>query len=51
LLLDRIGNKAIAARLHISPRTVEKHVAGLLTKTQQPDRDALSGFVRSVLRN
>jgi len=26
-------------------------VAGLLTKTQQPDRDALSSFVRSVLRN
>ncbi|MGW6279226.1 ATP-binding protein [Kribbella sp. NPDC055071] len=50
LLVDRIGNKSIASRLHISPRTVEKHVASLMTKTQQPDREALSSFARTVLQ-
>ncbi|MEU4190548.1 AAA family ATPase [Kribbella sp. NPDC026611] len=49
LLVDRIGNKSIASRLHISPRTVEKHVASLMTKTRQPDREALSSFARTVL--
>ncbi|MFI5711242.1 helix-turn-helix transcriptional regulator [Kribbella sp. NPDC051620] len=51
LLVDRIGNKSIASRLHISPRTVEKHVASLMTKTQQPDREALSSFARTVLQD
>jgi predicted ATPase/DNA-binding CsgD family transcriptional regulator len=51
LLVDRIGNKSIASRLHISPRTVEKHVASLMTKTQQPDREALSSFARTVFRD
>jgi DNA-binding CsgD family transcriptional regulator len=51
LLMDRIGNKSIASRLHISPRTVEKHVASLMTKTQQPDREALSSFARTVLQD
>lgn len=41
LLLLRLGNKSIASRLHISPRTVEKHVASLLLKVEQPDRAAL----------
>ncbi|GAA1550653.1 hypothetical protein GCM10009804_04030 [Kribbella hippodromi] len=49
LLVDRVSNKTIAARLHISPRTVEKHVASLMTKTGQPDREALSSFARSTL--
>jgi DNA-binding CsgD family transcriptional regulator len=51
LLVDRIGNKSIASRLHISPRTVEKHVASLMTKTQQPDREALSSFARTVFQD
>ncbi len=53
LLTQRLGNKAVAARLHISPRTVEKHVASLLAKTGVPDRDSLatrSGLSARVLR-
>jgi DNA-binding NarL/FixJ family response regulator len=42
LLVQRLGNKAMAARLHISPRTVEKHVASLLAKMALPDRAALA---------
>ncbi len=41
LLVHRLGNKAIATRLHISPRTVEKHVASLITKTGRADRAGL----------
>lgn len=42
LLAQRLGNKAVAARLHISPRTAEKHVASLLEKTGLPDRGAIA---------
>ncbi|HVK25852.1 MAG TPA: AAA family ATPase [Actinokineospora sp.] len=49
LLRERMGNDAIATRLHISPRTVEKHVASLITKTLQPDRAALSRYAGTVL--
>lgn len=41
LLIQRMTNKTIASQLHISPRTVEKHVASLLLKTDQPNRSAL----------
>jgi len=41
LLVERIGNREIAARLHISHRTVEKHVASLITKTRLTDRARL----------
>ncbi len=47
LLADRLSNKAIAGRLHISPRTVEKHVASLVAKTRQPNRESLSVYARS----
>ncbi|MEV4318159.1 AAA family ATPase [Actinocrispum sp. NPDC049592] len=50
LLADRLGNKAIAGRLRISPRTVEKHVASLIAKTAQPDRMSLSEFASTVMR-
>lgn len=50
LVVDRMGNKAIATRLHISPRTVEKHVASLMAKTRQPDREALNSYARTLLR-
>lgn len=41
LVAERLGNKDIAARLYLSPRTVEKHVASLLMKLELPDRAAL----------
>jgi DNA-binding CsgD family transcriptional regulator len=41
LLVDRPGNQYIAQRLSISPRTVEKHMASLISKTGCPDRAAL----------
>ncbi|MEO3778877.1 AAA family ATPase [Micromonospora sp. B11E3] len=41
LLVDRLSNREIAHRLHLSSRTVEKHVASLIAKTGQPDRIAL----------
>ncbi|AGZ43929.1 LuxR family transcriptional regulator [Actinoplanes friuliensis DSM 7358] len=44
LLVDRLGNKEIAGRLFLSPRTVEKHVASLLLKTGHDDRTGLARF-------
>ncbi len=41
LVGERLSNKDIAARLYLSPRTVEKHVASLLLKTGAADRAAL----------
>jgi DNA-binding CsgD family transcriptional regulator len=49
LLADRLSNREIAARLHVSPRTVEKHVAGLLAKTGLPDRIALAELAVTIL--
>jgi DNA-binding CsgD family transcriptional regulator len=42
LLAQRLGNREIALRLSLSPRTVEKYVAALITKTGKPNRIALS---------
>jgi DNA-binding CsgD family transcriptional regulator len=41
LLADWLSNSEIGNRLFISPRTVEKHVAGLLAKTGLSNRTAL----------
>ncbi|MFG2983843.1 AAA family ATPase [Streptomyces sp. NPDC048258] len=49
LLAERIGNKDIAGRLHISPRTVEKHVASLLQKTGHPNRSAFASAARDLV--
>jgi predicted ATPase/DNA-binding CsgD family transcriptional regulator len=38
---ERLRNREIAARLHVSVRTVESHVAALLRKLAVPDRAAL----------
>jgi DNA-binding SARP family transcriptional activator/DNA-binding CsgD family transcriptional regulator len=42
LVRQRLGNREIASRLFLSPRTVEKYVAELLTKTGAADRAALA---------
>jgi len=39
--LTEVANKEIAARLHLSPRTVEKHVESLLRKTGATSRTML----------
>ncbi|MER5507588.1 AAA family ATPase [Streptomyces sp. NPDC002766] len=44
LLADRLDNRTLAARLFISPRTVEKHVASLISKTDQSNRAALNAY-------
>jgi DNA-binding CsgD family transcriptional regulator len=41
LVGERLGNRDIGERLHISPRTVEKHIAALQTKLAVPDRRTL----------
>ncbi|MGH9149624.1 MAG: response regulator transcription factor, partial [Acidimicrobiales bacterium] len=41
LVSEHLGNKEIAARLYLSPRTVEKHVASLLAKFAVSDRAGL----------
>src|SRR5262249_28346685 len=41
LLLQGMSNAAIAARLHRSERTVEHHVAAVLSKTHSGNRTAL----------
>ncbi|MEU9731444.1 AAA family ATPase [Streptomyces sp. NPDC048002] len=38
LLAERLSNKDIADRLFISPRTAEKHIASLITKTGAANR-------------
>ena len=48
LLADRLMNREIATRLHLSARTVEKHVSNLITKTGLPDRTALSTLATSI---
>jgi DNA-binding CsgD family transcriptional regulator len=42
LLAAGLSNKAIAGRLHLSHRTVERHVANLLLKTGASDRQGLA---------
>jgi DNA-binding NarL/FixJ family response regulator len=41
LVAGGLANKQIAARLHLSPRTVEKHVESLLRKTGARSRTGL----------
>lgn len=51
LLAERIRYKDIAGRLHISPRTVEKHVASLLQKTGHRDRAAFVAAARQATQH
>ncbi|WP_405142219.1 AAA family ATPase [Sphaerisporangium sp. NBC_01403] len=48
LLIDRHTNHDIAHRLHLSPRTVEKHVASLLAKTGHPNRVDLALYAADL---
>src|SRR4051794_12819523 len=41
LLAEHLSNRAIGERLHISPRTVEKHIAALISKLALPNRHAI----------
>jgi DNA-binding CsgD family transcriptional regulator/DNA-binding transcriptional ArsR family regulator len=47
LLAEGLTNRQIAARLYLSPRTVEKHVERLLAKTGSPNRVALAARAAS----
>ncbi|WP_433787858.1 helix-turn-helix transcriptional regulator [Actinomycetospora sp. CA-101289] len=44
LVVEHLPNADIAARLHLSPRTVESHVANLLAKTGTTDRAGLRSW-------
>ncbi|MEU8186528.1 helix-turn-helix transcriptional regulator [Micromonospora carbonacea] len=48
LMADWSDNRRIASELFISPRTVEKHVASLIAKTEQANRAALSRYAARV---
>ncbi|AEV85009.1 LuxR family transcriptional regulator [Actinoplanes sp. SE50] len=49
LLVERLGNRALAGRLHLSPRTVEKHVASLITKTGRANRVELADWAAQIV--
>jgi DNA-binding CsgD family transcriptional regulator len=44
LVAEGLTNQELGARLHLSPRTVEKHVASLLAKTGCRGRAQLTGY-------
>lgn len=44
LLMDRLSNREIADLLHLSHRTVERHVSSLIAKTGLPGRIELGRF-------
>jgi DNA-binding NarL/FixJ family response regulator len=46
-LAERLGNREIAERLHLSTRTVEGHISSLINKTGLPNRRALSKLALS----
>ena len=46
LVAEGLANKEIAARLALSPRTVEKHVESLLRKTGTRSRTQLASLAR-----
>ena len=50
LVAEGLANKEIAARLHVSPRTVEKHVESLLRKTAARSRTQLVALAGPAAR-
>ena len=49
LVVERLGNREIAERLFLSPRTVERHVGSLLARTGQPSRTALIKYAGPLI--
>lgn len=49
LIGERLSNREIAQSLHLSVRTVEKHVASLLTKTGTESRRELGGLLARIV--
>jgi len=47
---ERLRNREIAQRLHVSVRTVESHIAALLRKLGVPDRTALIALGTEIAR-
>lgn len=47
LVAEGLSNKQMGERLYLSPRTVEKHVASLLAKTETRSRTALASWSAS----
>jgi DNA-binding NarL/FixJ family response regulator len=48
LVREGLSNRDIGKRIHISPRTVEKHVASLLLKLGAENRTRLVAVVSSL---
>ncbi|MGQ0840243.1 ATP-binding protein [Actinokineospora sp.] len=48
LLVGRLGNREIAGAMHLSQRTVEKHVSSLIAKTGLPNRVELAKFAATT---
>ncbi|MCA1671382.1 MAG: LuxR C-terminal-related transcriptional regulator [Actinobacteria bacterium] len=51
LVTAGLTNAQVAARLHLSPRTVDTHVTSLLAKTGVASRAGLGAFVFHKLGN
>jgi DNA-binding NarL/FixJ family response regulator len=49
LLMEELTNTEIAARLHISPKTVEHHVSAILDKLDANSRDEAAQRARSLI--
>ena len=50
LVVDGLANKEIAARLSLSPRTVEKHVEALLRKLNARSRTHLAVIAEAQIQ-
>jgi DNA-binding NarL/FixJ family response regulator len=50
LVADGLANKAIAAQLHLSVRTVESHVRHVLAKAGVSNRTQLATWAREHIR-
>jgi DNA-binding NarL/FixJ family response regulator len=45
LVAERLSNRAIAAQLHVSVRTVENHIFKAMAKTGTADRNELASLL------